>query len=107
MTSFADFRLYKKVSKEIDQKLVGVTLSNNVVVTGKSYHFLNRVIGSVEEKRIGISVDKIVESIYSEVPKIMNTRPHERGTSQKLRFEKNKLELTVNIDMGILVQVNP
>lgn len=107
LTSFADFRLYKKISNEIDKKLVGVELSNNVVVTGKSYHFINRVIGSVEQKRNGISVEKIEQSIQSEVPKIMNTRHHKKGTSQKLRFEKNEFELTVNVETGRLVQVNP
>lgn len=35
----------------------------NVVVTGKSYHFINRVIGSVEQKRNGVSVDKTKQSI--------------------------------------------
>lgn len=107
LTTFADFRLYKKISKEIDQKLVGLELSNNVVVKGKSYHFINRVIGSVEQKRNGVSVDKIKQSIQSEVPKIMNTRRHEKGTTQKLRFENNEFELTVNVKTGRLVQVNP
>ena len=91
MTGFADFRLYKEILKEIDQKLVGVELSNNVVIKGKSYHFTNRVIGSVGQKRNGVSVDRIKQSIQSEVPKIMNTRRHEKGTTPKLRFEKTNL----------------
>lgn len=107
MTSFADFKLYKEVSKEIDEKLVGSILPNSIRVTGKSNHFINRVIGSVEQKRCGVSVDIINRSIHSEMPKIINTKQQKIGRSQKLRFEKNEFEITINIETGNLVQVNP
>ena len=60
LTPLADFELYKKISNEIDEKIVGITASNGIKIKNKSNHFISRVIGSVEQKRNGVEIEKII-----------------------------------------------
>ena len=42
------FELYKRISNEMDEKLVGIKTINGTIIKGKSYHSIARVIGSVD-----------------------------------------------------------
>ncbi len=75
LTSLADFDLYQKTSNEIDEQLVRLTTANGITITGKSKHFIARVIGSMEQKRTGVSVQDCKEIIInknSEILKVVN-----------------------------------
>ena len=61
MTPHADFELFKNIAKEIDEKLLGITTSNGIFINSTSKHLVNRVIGSIEQRRNGVDVDKIAE----------------------------------------------
>lgn len=105
LTSLASFNLYKSVSKEIDEKLIGLTTSNGIQITGKSKHFIARVIGSVVQKRSGVPIDNIISAITSPT-RVTAIRELKNGRSQRFSLD-NTCSVSVNPDTGILIQVNP
>lgn len=105
LTSLANYNLYRKTSKDIDNKLVGVTTSNKIYITEKSKHFVSRVIGSIEQRRNGVSVDDILEALTNPKADVLPIRTSINGNSQKIRF--NGIEVTINPDTGVLIQTNP
>lgn len=104
LTALADFDLYKSTSTQIDKLLVGQVTSNGITVTGKSYHFIARTIGSVEQKRSGVRVEEILQTITQPI-KIDPARNNANGKSQK--FMGETVAVTINPDTGTLIQVNP
>ena len=104
LTPLADFELYKKISKEIDKTLVGVTTQNGIVITGKSNHFIARIIGSVEQRRNGVEINESLKTLIS--PKKVDDKVNNsNGVSQ--RFIGESAAVTVNPVTGNLIQVNP
>lgn len=106
LSALADFSLYQKTSKEIDDKLVGVTTQNGITITGKSNHFISRVIGSVEQRRSGVGVDKILVVLTSKDTEILPVRASPSGRVSQ-RFILGDVELSMNPENGNLIQVNP
>ena len=106
LTTLTDFTLYQETSKEIDDKLVGLTTSNGITITGKSNHFIARVIGSVEQRRSGVDVDRVLEALTSKDAKILPTRVSPNGKISQ-RFIYEDIELSINPETGSLIQVNP
>ena len=105
LTPLADFDLYQQISKEMDDKLLGVVTSNNIKITGKSYHSIARVIGSVEQRRNGVSVSDILDALTSKDAEVLPIKVMKNGRSQK--FRNKVVEVTVNPDTGNIIQVNP
>lgn len=105
LTALADFELYEKISKEIDEKIVGVVTSNGIVISGKSKHCIARVIGSVEQRRSGVSIDDIITALISDSSEVLPIKVSKNGRSQK--FRGANVEVSVNPDTGNIIQVNP
>ncbi|MBS4900359.1 MAG: hypothetical protein KHZ87_06325 [Clostridiales bacterium] len=47
----------------MDEKLIGIVTSNNITITGKSNHSIARVIGSIEQRRIGVGISDILDNL--------------------------------------------
>jgi SPP1 gp7 family putative phage head morphogenesis protein len=105
LTPLADFSLYKQISNEIDDKLVGIVAANGVTIAGKSWHFISRVIGSVEQKRNGVSVDSIVDALLD--PDDLRPVKVSKSGKKSQRMKKGNVLVTVNPDSGNLIQANP
>ncbi len=106
LSALADFSLYQETSREIDEKLVGLTTSNGIRITGKSNHFIARVIGSVEQRRSGVKIEDVITAVTSPEAKILRVKTYFTGdSSQKFRY--SHVEVTVNPHTGNLVQTNP
>lgn len=104
LTALADFPLYKETGNKIDEKLVGKTTSNGIIITGKAEHFISRVIGSIAQRRSGVEIDDVLQAL--QMPEeIRPIKVCENGRSQK--FKGKKCYVTVNPDTGILIQTNP
>ena len=61
----------KNISKQVDDKIVGVTTSNGIVISGKSNHYIARIIGSVEQKRNGVSVYDVLNVLTNKDSEIL------------------------------------
>ena len=104
LTALAGFELYKNVSAEIDHTFIGETSQNGIKVTGKSHHYIARTIGSIKQRRNGVSVSDALHTIKypTRIDPVIVTP---RGKSQ--RFTGKGSSVTINPDTGILIQVNP
>ena len=89
-----DYDLYKQISKKIDEKLVGIKTSNDIEITDKSKHFIARIIGSVEQRRSGISIEDALDTLINPV-EIRKVRIDSKGKSQKFVGKKRLLPLTL------------
>ena len=105
LSALADFELYKNASLQINEKLVGITTSNSIKITGKSHHFIARVIGSVQQRRNGVAIEDIFEALTNKAATISPIKTSSDNRSQKFRL--NKVEVSVNPDTGVLIQTNP
>lgn len=105
LTPLADFKLYQNISKEMDEKLVGIVTSNGITITGKSNHSIARVIGSVEQRRSGVSADDVLDALTNKDAEILPVKELKNGKSQK--FKNQKVEVSINPDTGNVIQVNP
>lgn len=105
LSPLADFELYKQVNNEVDNLLIGVVTSNGIVITGKSNHSVARVIGSVEQRRSGVSVNDVLRALTDKDSEVLPVRGFKSSRSQK--FRSDKVEVSVNPDTGIIIQVNP
>ena len=105
LTPMASFELYQAISKEIDDVIVGKTTSNGISITGKSDHFIARVIGSISQRRSGVSIDDIVLALTN--PDRVDP-PVQGSVGRSQRFIKSHVcAVTINPDTGKLIQVNP
>lgn len=100
LTSLADFELYQETSNLIDQQLIGIVTSEGVTITGKSKHFIARMIGSVEQRRNGVDISDIQEALESPSAVIS------RSTSVQYVLE-GRCSVSMNPQTGNLIQVNP
>lgn len=112
---------YIRIHDDINKRLVGITTSNGIKITGQSNHFIERVIGvakdpATKQKRFGVDIDDLRDALLNgnvKKPKISRDKKgnilyDEKGNplmSQK--FASEKCEVTVNPVMGNLIQCNP
>ena len=101
LSALADFSLYQDTSREIDEKLVGLITADGIQITGKSKHFISRIIGSVEQRRSGVSIENAKKAILS--PTEIKKRPN--GSHQYIL--EYTCDVSVNPDTGNLIQTNP
>lgn len=104
LTPHADFELYKKISTKIDNDLIGKVTANGITLTDKSNHYIARTIGSVEQRRNGVSIERALKALQQPL-EIYPIKTATNGRSQ--RFRGDDCIVTVNPDSGNLIQVNP
>lgn len=104
LTPLADFKLYQETSAGINNTLVGKVTCNGITITGKSAHFIARTIGSIEQRRNGVSIAEALDTIVHP-ERVDPIRISENGKSQ--RFIGKTAAVTVNPDTGTLIQSNP
>ncbi len=105
VTPLADFALYKSISQETDDKLIGLTTSNGIQIAEKTGHFVCRVIGSVEQRRNGVQIDDIKEALTNQNAEVRPVLTTKAGHSQSFRLAG--VEVSINPDTGKLIQANP
>ena len=105
LSPLADFALYQQINDEMDRLFNSVVTSNGIAITGKSSHSVARVIGSVEQRRSGVSVADVLHALTDENSEVLPIKELKNSRSQK--FRSDKVEVSVNPDTGIIIQVNP
>ena len=83
---------------------MGKVTSNGITITGKSDHFIARTIGSVEQRRNGVSIADALDTVIHP-EKVDPIRINENGKSQ--RFIGKTAAVTINPDTDTLIQANP
>lgn len=57
------FTEFERVLKKANQEIIGITTSTGVKVEGISYHLIERIIGNEKEKRLGVPIAKVVDTL--------------------------------------------
>lgn len=104
------FANYVRIYNEIDQKIVGIKTSERATVVNQSKHFIERVIGTMEDPktkkpRSGVAVDEIKEALKTPID-VKPLRTDSQGRSSQ-KYIGKKATVTVNPESGELVQCNP
>lgn len=105
VSPLADYDLYRRTAMELQDKCVGLVTSNGVKLEKRSLHSIDRVIGSVEQRRSGITVDDVVKTLTSPEAEVRPVRYSKTAASQK--FIYRNAEVTINPVTKTLIQVNP
>lgn len=105
VSPLADYDLYRRTAIELQDKCVGLVTSNGVKLEKRSLHSIDRVIGSVEQRRSGITVDDVVKTLTSPEAEVRPVRYSKTAASQK--FIYRNAEVTINPVTKTLIQVNP
>lgn len=105
VSPLADYDLYRRTAMELQDKCVGLVTSNGVKLEKRSLHSIDRVIGSVEQRRSGITVDDVVKTLTSLDTEVRPVRHTKTAASQKFIYKN--AEVTINPVTKTLIQVNP
>ncbi len=105
VSPLADYGLYRRTAMELQDKCVGLVTSNGVKLEKRSLHCIDRVIGSVEQRRSGITVDDVVNTLISPDAEVRPVRYSKTAASQKFIYKN--AEVTINPITKTLIQVNP
>ena len=99
------FGEFEKVLNEANRKIIGIKTSAGVVVEGISFHLIERIIGIQAEKRNGVSIDKIVDTLKNGFCDGV-IRVNEKG-QRSVGFVGDGVFVSFNIDTNIVIQCRP
>ena len=99
LTAFATPKLYLEVKNDAFNNLIGIKLTNGMKVSSMSYHFVDRIIGNISEKRNGVKVSDILTTL-----KTSRDIRKSYGGSYRIFGENNIVSIN---EQGNLIQVNP
>lgn len=111
------FDKYLKIAEEAISKLIGITTASGYTINNYTTHFIDRVIGQVSTshkgKRLGVSVNEVVECLTDANTKITDKyirkikKDNLLVDDERIRFENDKYAITYSITDRKLIQVNP
>lgn len=107
------FKQYISTSKEINNKLVGLTTSTGVKIEAYATHFIDRVIGQVAEshpnKRAGTPVNRVVDALTNPIsisePK--KVRMPDGRIDIRQRFIGKDCSVVISLTDHLIIQANP
>ena len=104
LSPLSGFENYKQTIEEANKSLVGVKTGDGLKITGYSDHFINRTIGSVEQRRNGVSIAETVSALR-DPDRVVDGPTTQAGKSK--RYISKRATVSVNPDTGVVIQVNP
>lgn len=104
MSPLVKFSDYIQMKKRVDKEIVGLKTVNGYEIRAQSKHFLERLFGSVEEKRAGVKFEDIKECLTN--GEIKDFRQTEEGESFTYRL-KGVCKVSFNITKNMIIQVSP
>ena len=105
ISSLSGFTNYKDVVERASTRLIGAKAIDGLTVTGFTDHFVFRTIGSVEQRRNGVSIDETLEVLVDKKTRVSDGPTTQSGRSR--RYTGEKAQVTINPDTGTIIQVNP
>ncbi len=98
LSPLVDFDLYKSYDKALNIELNGIKTVKDIEVKGHRFHFIDRVFGSVEQKRSGVEILEIKNTLLDKSVKIKEN---------SIKIYGENCVVSINQHTGELVQVNP
>lgn len=101
LSPLVGFKNYKKMNEDIKNSLVGRKITNGIEIKSYSKHFVDRVFGSVEQKRSGVALKDICKTIDES----NEFKISKKNGSIKIIGRNNIV--SINPETGNLIQTNP
>ena len=98
LSPLVDFKDYLEMDKKLKDNLMGAMV-DNIEIKSISKHFIDRVFGSVEQKRNGVTLEVIMDTMSN----FYDRKVYEKS----IRYSGERCAVTVNPITGKLIQVNP
>ena len=99
VSALIDFKTYSNKNKEIQEKLYGIKTVDNILIKSHSYHFIDRVFGSIEKKRSGVELEYIKDTL-------LNYDRVKYKDNDSVKIYGQKCIVSVNKITGNLIQTN-
>lgn len=101
---------YKEQHAAIESTVIGMTTENGILISGRSKHFIDRVIGTMEDPstgrlRSGVSVSDILDALQHPL-KIRDVITSQSGKKSQ-KFIGAYGTASINPETGQLIQCNP
>lgn len=110
ISMMSGFDNYVNLHKEIELTVVGIKTSNDIRITGQSKHFLERVIGTMEDQktkrpRSGVTIEEIIDALRN--PLDLKNPQADRNGRISQKYIGKKATVSINPENGMLIQCNP
>lgn len=99
LSPLISFDTYKNIDIGIELELVGLKTTNQMEIKSYSKHFIDRVCGSIEQRRSGVKIKDIKDVL-------LNSKNY-RELDESIVFYNNYIQVSVNKINGNLIQTNP
>lgn len=108
ISPLCEFDNYLELYLQIEHTIIGTNTSNGIIITGQSRHFIQRVIGTMQDpetgrKRTGVSITDIKQALRAGIPR--EPKMNKSGNISQL-FQGYACEVSVNPNTGNLIQCN-
>lgn len=103
LSALTDFDHYVNVASQIDQSIVGTTTSDGVAIKGYVSHFIDRIIGSYEQKREGVDIQDVLNALQN--PDSIKDTMRSSGIGRQ--YITKNCKVVLNPENGKLIQVSP
>jgi SPP1 gp7 family putative phage head morphogenesis protein len=105
LSTLTGFAHYQSVAEEVTETLIGTVTSDGAEIKGFKTHFIDRLIGNYEQKRMGVSVPDARAVLVSE-ESIIRQHVNSKGEVSR-HYRNNVCGVTINPVTGLLIQTNP
>lgn len=104
MSPLVKFNEYEQMKKRIDKEIVGLKTVNGYEIKAQSNHLVERLFGSVEDRRNGVKLEDIKECLTN--GEIKGFRQTKEGGNITYRL-KGVCKVAFNITKNMIIQVSP
>ena len=105
VSAVASFSDWQGINTRLQTALVGQETANGIMIKSVSKHFVDRVIGSVSQRRSGVSIADLEKSLKE--GKVLPAETRKDGRQSQKVVLYGVCEFTINPKTGELIQCNP
>lgn len=105
VSAVASFSDWQETNSQLKMAFIGETAANGIKITGVSRHFVDRTIGSIYQRRDGVSIKNMQKVIVS--GKLSEIKVDKYGRKSQRIYIDDLCDITINPETGELIQCNP
>ena len=102
VVSFSD---WQEMNTNLKTAFIGKTAPNGIKIASVSKHFVDRVIGTIYQKRSGVSIKNLQKIIAN--GQIAEVKTDKKGRKSQRIYIDELCDITINPETGELIQCNP
>lgn len=105
ISAVASFSDWQETNTRLKSTFIGQSVPNGIKITNVSKHFVDRVIGSIYQRRSGVSLADLERALKE--GQVLPVETRKDGKSSQKIVLYGVCEFTINPKTGELIQCNP